>query len=83
MVAVSRDADHLPLYKASGGDAAAELAPVAGCWILLASTRLRVDETVVPVLDPGRGKTKIRASCDATAPPPTKPWLIRKATMPA
>ena len=42
------------------GYAAAELAPLyerlKGC--LLASSRLAVDETPVPVLDPGRGRTK-------------------------
>ena len=42
------------------GYAAAEVAPVAERLreMLLASTRLFADETVVPVLDPGRGRTK-------------------------
>ena len=42
------------------GIAAAEIAPVAHRLkeIVLASTRLFADETVVPVLDPGRGRTK-------------------------
>ena len=42
------------------GYAAAEVAPVVARLRerLLASTRLFADETVVPVLDPGRGRTK-------------------------
>jgi transposase len=42
------------------GTAAAEIAPVVARLkqIVLASERLFADETVVPVLDPGRGKTK-------------------------
>jgi transposase len=42
------------------GYAAAEVAPVVARLraILLASARLFADETVVPVLDPGRGRTK-------------------------
>ena len=42
------------------GYAAAEIAPVVARLraILLASARLFADETVVPVLDPGRGRTK-------------------------
>src|SRR3954451_17713402 len=42
------------------GYAAAEVAPVVARLreILLGSTRLFADETVVPVLDPGRGRTK-------------------------
>ena len=42
------------------GYAAAEVAPVVSRLreILLSSTRLFADETVVPVLDPGRGRTK-------------------------
>ena len=42
------------------GTAAAEIAPVVARLkeILLASARLFADETVVPVLDPGRGRTK-------------------------
>jgi transposase len=42
------------------GYAAAEIAPVVAQLreMLLASTRLFADETVVPVLDPGRGRTK-------------------------
>jgi transposase len=42
------------------GTAAAEIAPVARRMkaILLASARVFADETSVPVLDPGRGKTK-------------------------
>src|SRR4051794_12673583 len=42
------------------GYAAAEIAPVVGRLkeIVLASAKLFADETVVPVLDPGRGKTK-------------------------
>jgi hypothetical protein len=42
------------------GYAAAEVAPVVVRLreMLLASTRLFADETVVPVLDPGRGHTK-------------------------
>jgi transposase len=43
------------------GYAAAELAPVVARLreILLGSAKLAVDETPVPVLDPGRGRTKI------------------------
>ena len=43
------------------GYAAAELAPVVARLreILLGSVKLAVDETPVPVLDPGRGRTKI------------------------
>jgi transposase len=42
------------------GYAAAEVAPVVSRLreMLLASTRIFADETVVPVLDPGRGRTK-------------------------
>jgi transposase len=42
------------------GYAAAEVAPVVARLraLLLASVRLFADETVVPVLDPGRGRTK-------------------------
>src|SRR6476661_7929591 len=42
------------------GYAAAEVAPVVARLreIMLASTRIFADETVVPVLDPGRGRTK-------------------------
>ena len=42
------------------GHAAAEVAPVVARLreLLLASARLFADETVVPVLDPGRGRTK-------------------------
>ncbi|HYZ64938.1 MAG TPA: IS66 family transposase, partial [Acetobacteraceae bacterium] len=42
------------------GYAAAEIAPVVGRLreIVLASARIFADETVVPVLDPGRGRTK-------------------------
>jgi hypothetical protein len=42
------------------GYAAAEIAPVVARLkaIVLASAKLFADETVVPVLDPGRGKTK-------------------------
>lgn len=42
------------------GTAAAELAPVAARLkqIVLASARIFADETVVPVLDPGRGRTR-------------------------
>jgi len=42
------------------GYAAAKLAPVVTRLreIMLSSTRLFADETVVPVLDPGRGRTK-------------------------
>jgi transposase len=42
------------------GYAAAELAPVVTRLreLMLSSTRLFADETVVPVLDPGRGRTK-------------------------
>ena len=42
------------------GYAAAELAPVVSRLreMMLSSTRLFADETVVPVLDPGRGRTK-------------------------
>jgi transposase len=42
------------------GTPAAEIAPVVGRLkeIMLALERLFADETVVPVLDPGRGKTK-------------------------
>jgi transposase len=42
------------------GYAAAEVAPVVARLreMLLASTRIFADETVVPVLDPGRGQTK-------------------------
>lgn len=42
------------------GYAAAEVAPVVSRLreLVLSSTRIFADETVVPVLDPGRGKTK-------------------------
>ena len=42
------------------GYAAAEVAPVVArlCEMLLASSRIFADETVVPVLDPGRGRTQ-------------------------
>src|SRR5580700_11286438 len=42
------------------GYAAAEVAPVVARLreILLASSRIFADETIVPVLDPGRGRTK-------------------------
>src|SRR5450631_1266981 len=42
------------------GYAAAELAPVVARLreMMLSSTRIFADETVVPVLDPGRGRTK-------------------------
>jgi hypothetical protein len=42
------------------GYAAAEVAPVVARLreMMLASTRLFADETVVPALDPGRGRTK-------------------------
>jgi transposase len=42
------------------GYAAAEIAPVVArlSEMMLASTRIFADETVVPVLDPGRGRTK-------------------------
>jgi transposase len=42
------------------GHAAAEVAPVVARLreLLLASVRIFADETVVPVLDPGRGRTK-------------------------
>jgi len=42
------------------GYAAAEVAPVVARLreMILASTRIFADETVVPVLDPGRGRTK-------------------------
>src|SRR5580698_3202830 len=42
------------------GYAAAEVAPVVTRLreVMLASTRIFADETVVPVLDPGRGRTK-------------------------
>ena len=42
------------------GYAAAEVAPVVARLreIMLASTRIFADETVVPVLDPGRGRTE-------------------------
>jgi transposase len=77
-VAVSRYADHQPLYRQAQimarqgviidrstlsfwmGYAAAEIAPVVTRLreMMLASTRIFADETVVPVLDPGRGRTK-------------------------
>jgi transposase len=70
-VLVARHADHLPLYRQGViierstlsfwmGYAAAEVAPVVARLreMMLASTRIFADETVVPVLDPGRGKTK-------------------------
>src|SRR5450432_2985473 len=77
-VAVSRYADHQPLYRLAQimarqgviidrstlsfwmGYAAAEIAPVVTRLreTMLASTRIFADETVVPVLDPGRGRTK-------------------------
>jgi transposase len=69
------------------GYAGAEVAPVVARLreMMLASTRIFADETVVPVLDPGRGRTKqagdtrtprhcsaaIAASCSATATRPT------------
>ncbi|MCK6451179.1 MAG: IS66 family transposase [Alphaproteobacteria bacterium] len=42
------------------GHAAAELAPLTGRLLamILASPKIAVDETPVPVLDPGRGRTK-------------------------
>lgn len=41
------------------GYAAAELMPVFGCAnSFLTSGKIAVDETVAPVLDPGRGRTK-------------------------
>jgi transposase len=42
------------------GYAATEIAPVVARLreMMLASTRIFADETVVPVLDPGRGRTK-------------------------
>jgi Transposase IS66 family len=42
------------------GYAAAEIAPVVTRLreMMLASTRILADETVVPVLDPGRGRTR-------------------------
>ena len=76
-VAVSRYADHQPLYRQAQimarqgviidrstlsfwmGYAAAEIAPVVRLRdMMLASARIFADETVVPVLDPGRGRTK-------------------------
>lgn len=77
-VAVSRYADHQPLYRQAQimarqgviidrstlsfwlGYAAAEAAPVVARLreIMLASARIFADETLVPVLDPGRGRTK-------------------------
>jgi transposase len=77
-VAVSRYADHQPLYRQAQimarqgvilerstlsfwmGYAAAEVAPVLTRLreMMLASTRIFADETVVPVLEPGRGRTK-------------------------
>ena len=53
-------ARHLTL-AAWVGYAAAELAPVVARLreILLGSVKLAVDETPVPVLDPGRGRTRI------------------------
>jgi transposase len=77
-VAVSRYADHQPLYRQAQimarqgviidrstlafwmGYAAAEIAPVVTRLgeMLLAPARIFADETVVPVLDPGRGRTK-------------------------
>jgi transposase len=70
-VLVARYADHLPLYRQAQilerstlsfwmGYAAAEVAPVVARLreMMLASTRIFADETVVPVLDPGRGRTK-------------------------
>jgi transposase len=77
-VAVSRYADHQPLYRQSQmmarqgvlldratlaswmGYMAAELAPVVARLhqLVLASGRVFADETTVPVLDPGRGRTK-------------------------
>jgi transposase len=77
-VAVSRYADHQPLYRLAQimarqgviidrstlsfwmGYAAAEIAPVVTRLreMMLSSTRIFADETVVPVLDPGRGRTK-------------------------
>jgi transposase len=46
--------------RAALGYAAAEVAPVVARLreMMLASTRIFADETVVPVLDPGRGRTK-------------------------
>ena len=77
-VAVSRYADHQPLYRQAQimarqgviidrstlsfwmGYAAAEIAPIVTRLreMMLTSTRIFADETVVPVLDPGRGRTK-------------------------
>lgn len=77
-VAVSKYADHLPLYRQAQiyrrggvdldrstlaawcGKAAFHLAPVVDRMLehLKRSTRLFMDETRAPVLDPGAGKTK-------------------------
>lgn len=77
-VLVSKDADHLPLYRQSKIFARLgvelERSPLAGwaggaCWWLdmlherlgrhvLASDHLFADDTPVPGLDPGRGRTK-------------------------
>jgi transposase len=78
-VAVSRYADHQPLYRQAQimarqgvilerstlsfwmGYAAAEVAPMVTRLreMMLASTRIFADETVVPVLDPGLGRAKL------------------------
>ena len=56
------------------GCAAAEIAPVAARLreLLLGSARLFADETRVPVLDPGRGRTK--SGCFWTIARDDRPW---------
>jgi transposase len=69
---VSKYADHLPLYRRSGvdldrstlatwcGKVSVHLAPVVDRMLvhLKRSTRLLVNETRAPVMEPGAGKTK-------------------------
>jgi len=66
------------------GYAAAELAPVVARLreLMLCSARIFADETVVPVLDPGRGRTKqgyfwaIARDADHGAAATRPPWSI-------
>jgi transposase len=63
-IAVSKHSEHMPLNRQAGrldGQTGALIAPVVDHMakqLLAGSTRLYVDETTAPVLDPGKGKTK-------------------------
>jgi transposase len=100
-VAVSRYADHQPLYRLAQimarqgviidrstqsfwiGYAAAEVAPVVTRLreMMLASTRIFAGETVVPALDPGRGRTK-QGYLDAARPTAPEFWAIARDDRP-